>query len=305
MEFRNLCSFLKVHDLGSFSKAAQALGYAQSTVTLHIQQLEEELGMPLFDRIGRQNRLTPCGTQLLSYARQILQLQEQVRYISCSDRTKIGGTLRIGMVESIAGSLLLSVVGEYRRRLPEVNIELRVAVSSDLFTMLRQGGTDLIFTIGDRLAAPDLVCPCSHRERSVFVASPRHRLAGRKRVTAAEVFAEPLLLTGDNTFLQHELFRKAGERGLKVKSYLRTESSQVICGLVAQGLGVSFLPEYQVRSPFQRSSLAVLRVTDFPHSFFMSVYYHRDKWLTPQMAELIDLVRAYWREGGRSKTGRR
>ena len=99
MEFRNLYSFLKVHDLGSFSKAAEDLGYAQSTVTLHIQQLEDELGVPLFDRIGRKNSLTPYGTQLLDYARKILQLQEQVKFISRADRTKIGGTLRLGMVE--------------------------------------------------------------------------------------------------------------------------------------------------------------------------------------------------------------
>jgi len=296
MEFRNLYSFLKVHDLGSFSKAAEELGYAQSTITLHIQQLEKELGTPLFDRIGRKNSLTPYGTQLLSYARKILQLHEQVKYISQSDRTKIGGTLKIGMVESITGSLLLSVIGEYRRRLPEVNVELRVAVSSDLFAMLRQGGADLIFTIGDRLSAPDLICPCSHRERSVFVASPRHRLARREHVTADEVFAEPFILTGDATYLQHELFKKAGERGLTVRSSLRTESSKIICELVAQDLGISFLPEYQVRSPFQRSALAVLPVKDFSLEFFMSVYYHRDKWLTPQMAELISLVESYWRD---------
>lgn len=294
MEFRNLYSFLKVHDLGSFSKAAEDLGYAQSTVTLHIQQLEDELGVPLFDRIGRKNSLTPYGTQLLDYARKILQLQEQVKFISRADRTKIGGTLHLGMVESITGSLLLSVIGEYRRRLPEVNVELRVAVSSDLFAMLRQGTADLIFTIGDRLSAPDLVCPCSHRERSVFIASPRNRLAGKKRLTAADVFAEPFILTGDNTFLQHELFKKAGECGLNIKSPLRTESSKIICELVAQDLGVSFLPEYMVRSPFQRSELAVLDVSDFSHSFSMCVYYHRDKWLTPQMAELIELVQAYW-----------
>ena len=108
------------------------------------------------------------------------------------------------------------------------------------------------------------------------------------------VFAEPFILTGDNTFLQHELFKKAGECGLNIKSPLRTESSKIICELVAQDLGVSFLPEYMLRSPFQRSELAVLDVSDFSHSFSMCVYYHRDKWLTPQMAELIELVQAYW-----------
>ena len=77
MEFRNLYSFLKVHDLGSFSKAAEDLGYAQSTVTLHIQQLEDELGVPLFDRTNRGLRLTPSGESLYRDARAIIRLSEE------------------------------------------------------------------------------------------------------------------------------------------------------------------------------------------------------------------------------------
>ena len=74
MEFRNILTFLRAAELHSFTRAAEEMGYAQSTVTFHIQQLEAEIGVSLFDRIGKKVSLTPAGEQLVTYANQMLQL---------------------------------------------------------------------------------------------------------------------------------------------------------------------------------------------------------------------------------------
>ena len=108
MEFRNIYSFLRAAELGSFTKAAQELGYAQSTITTQIQQLESELGFPLFEHIGRRIDLTVHGREVIRYANQILHIQEQILDLHHTAPADIHGTLRIGIVESIMHSTLLS-----------------------------------------------------------------------------------------------------------------------------------------------------------------------------------------------------
>ena len=112
MELRNLNTFLRITQLGSFTKAAKELGYATSTITAQIQQLEEEIGTPLFERMGRKNVLTPAGQELIPYAQQMAQLSQQIEYLGDPKQREIRGTLRIGIVESILHSLLLPLLKE-------------------------------------------------------------------------------------------------------------------------------------------------------------------------------------------------
>ena len=100
MELRNVISFLRVVELENFTKAAQELGYAQSTVTFQIQQLERELGAPLLDRVGKTVSLTPLGEQFLGYATQLVQLNEQIQNLG-RPASQIRGTLRVGILESL------------------------------------------------------------------------------------------------------------------------------------------------------------------------------------------------------------
>ena len=114
MEFRNLYSFLRTAELGSFTKAAQELGYAQSTITTQIQQLESELGFPLFEHIGRRIDLTVHGREVITYANQILHIQEQILNLHHTNSADTHGTLRIGIVESIMNSTLLATIKTYQ-----------------------------------------------------------------------------------------------------------------------------------------------------------------------------------------------
>lgn len=105
MELRNIKSFIKVAEFENFSKAAEVLGYAQSTITLQIQQLEQELGVNLFDRIGKRVLLSEKGRAFLSYANDMVQLEAEA-IETVSENTTPTGTLRIGTIESIASSFL-------------------------------------------------------------------------------------------------------------------------------------------------------------------------------------------------------
>lgn len=294
MEFRNLQSFIRVAELGSFTSAANELGYAQSTVTTHIQQLETELGFSLFEHVGRKVFLTIYGKQLIPYIHQILQIQEQIASIHQTDSSQVKGTLRIGIVESIMNSLLLSNIKTYRTRFPNVCIQIYPAVTASLFEKLRHNEVDMVFTMGDQVDVPGCICACRHEERAVFVSSPEHPMARRKQLTLSEVLTQPLILTGEITFLRRELAKAAYRCSQELRPVIQTESSSIILRLVQQDLGISFLPEHLVRSVLSEKEIAILPVTDYNLPFSVHIFYHKNKFLTPQMTGLIQVIQEYW-----------
>ena len=106
MEIRNLVTFLKVTELNSFSKAAEALDYSQSAVTVQIQQLERELGVRLFDRIGKNVSITQYGKNFISYARDIVSAVARAQ-VFASEETELTGMVQVGTLNSLCQSLCI------------------------------------------------------------------------------------------------------------------------------------------------------------------------------------------------------
>ena len=123
MEFREISTFLQVAQYQSFSKAARHLGYSQAAVTIQIKQLEQELGVHLFDRIGKQISLTHQGQVFYRYAVSIRNDLEQAKN-AVSDPSTLSGKLCLGTIESICASIFPDLLAEYHRLHPEVTISI-------------------------------------------------------------------------------------------------------------------------------------------------------------------------------------
>lgn len=156
MEFRNLLTFTRVAELHSFSQAAREMGYSQSAVSTQIAQLEEELGVPLFDRIGRTVSLTAQGQNFLMHAQQILRMAEEARNQIQSLPIE-SGELRIAMAESISISLFPEILCKYCALYPQVRISIRTGDTNDMFRMLQHNEVDFIYTLDRRIAQSDLI----------------------------------------------------------------------------------------------------------------------------------------------------
>lgn len=102
MEIRNLITFTKVAETQSLSKAAKALGYAQSTVTMQMQQLEQELGAQLYERVGKQIRITQTGQEFLSYAGAIVRMSEEALMVGRQKEAAVSGSLRLGILSPLS-----------------------------------------------------------------------------------------------------------------------------------------------------------------------------------------------------------
>jgi DNA-binding transcriptional LysR family regulator len=194
MEIRQLKSFLIVTKLCSFSKAADTLGYAQSTITMQIQALEEELGTSLFDRSGRKINLTKDGENLFWYAEQILKLTEEATNTTISGNQP-SGSIVIGSPESLCLYCFPPLIKEYRLNYPEVEIKLRFGTCCDLREMLNKNLIDLAFFLDEPINDEKLITHILFDEPVLLLASPKHPLSKKICVTPEDLRGKQLILT--------------------------------------------------------------------------------------------------------------
>ena len=292
MELRNLQSFLRVAELGNFTKAASELGYSQAAVTVHIKQLEEELGAPLFERLGNNIALTPIGIKLIDYANQMQQINANISNLSTTNPKDLQGILRLGAVESISTSILVPVLTQFRKEYPNINISIQTAYRDSLFSSLKKNENDLIFTIGTK-DAPEHCTELFNIQESVsFFTSSEHPLAGRE-LSVKELFDYPFILTGRDSFLERELFRLADSCDTSISSFIRSSSTSTIINLVQNNLGISFLGNSNLTPYIDSHIFSQLNVRDYSFSYYITAYRNRHKWISPQMDGFIKILLNY------------
>lgn len=181
MELRLLTTFLKVAQLQSFSKAAESLGYSQSAVTVQVQQLENELGVRLFDRIGKTVSITHYGQEFIPYARDVVSAAARAVSFTVEERD-LTGTLRIGTIESIMTASFGEILPLYHERCPHVNTQLIESDTKTLSDMLMHNEVDLIYTLDDMGYDAQRVKLFECPQDIVIVASPKHRFAAAKQL---------------------------------------------------------------------------------------------------------------------------
>ena len=176
MEIRNLVTFVRIAETQNFSRTAEQLGYSQSAVTMQIKQLEGELRTQLFERIGKQVKLTQAGERLLPYALEILKAVRQAEEIA-REPAQIAGKLRIGTCESFVISVLPPVLMELAAHCPQVEISTHTARIPELIQMLRRNDVDILYFLDQKMYFPEWVKVSERPEKIFFVASAASALA--------------------------------------------------------------------------------------------------------------------------------
>ena len=308
MELRNVITFLQAAEMGNFTHAANQLGYAQSTVTIQIKQLETELGYQLFDRVGNRISLTPRGEEFRYYANQLVSISQQIKLIPSRETESLHGTLRIGILESIFFHILLPLLPAYHKRFPNITIQTKMGTGHELFSQLRHNELDMIFTLGEKMLEKDCVRAYAEKTDVYFVAAAGPPYARRGAQRFSEICRMPLILTERDSVYRSEMERAAAQRDIEIDPVLEVNSTSAITSLVKLGMGVSLLPDYVISSPSAHGEMQILDVPDCRICLWRQIYYHKSKWVTPQMAGMIDAVTGACRSGlpgGQTKKGYR
>ena len=289
MELRTINTFLHIAELHSFSRAARELGYSQSAVSAQEAQLEAELETPLFDRVGKTVRLTDAGQTFLTYARSLLATAEQAK-AALQPARQVSGTLRVALADSVCSTFLPDLLQRYHALCPQVELVLRTATDDEMLQMLGSNQIDLAYTLDKPLLQPSFVLAVDEPEPICVVAPAGHPLAGQAEVTLQELAGQEFLLTERGMSYRDALDQCMAAQGLAIKPFLELGSASLLCQMVEHGMGLSFLPEYIVQNALAAGTLSRLNVPACRVEMRRQLFYHRDKWLTPQMKAFITLV---------------
>ena len=289
MEIRNLIAFVRIAEVRHFSKAAEQLGYSQSAVTMQIKQLEAELRTQLFERIGKQVKLTQAGERLLPYALEILNSIQRAES-SVQEPEEISGRLRIGTSESYVTSILPPIIMEFSEICPHVEISTHTGQVTDLFHMLRQNDIDILYFLDQKIYFPEWVKVSEQPQKIFFVASVDSPLAGQRQIPIQRLLQEPLYLTEKGISYRYAMEQSLAAKGYELHPFWEVGNTDVITRFLLKNKGISFLPEYVVRDYIESGQLTILD-TECPEIVMWSqLAYHRNKCVTPQMNQFLELM---------------
>jgi DNA-binding transcriptional LysR family regulator len=290
MEIRNLRTFLTVAKLLSFNKAADRLHYAQSSISAQIQALEEELGVQLFDRLGRRILLTEAGERLVPYAEKIIDLADETR-------TEIGGgaepegSLTVRIPESLGVHRLPSVIYEFSTRFPGIRLNLINCAHETLQKELRNGAIDLAFLLTESFHAADVEVEALGIESLALVASPSNRLVRKRLVRTRDLAGETLVLSKVDCSYRRLFEKILEEEGIPLEATRIFHSVGFLKQCVMAGAGITILPEVAISEEIERGKLARLRWEEGNLEVSILMIWSKGRWVSPTLNAFMEIAR--------------
>jgi DNA-binding transcriptional LysR family regulator len=278
MDLRQLEIIRAIADSGSFTAAGVKLHVSQSAISRQILLLEDELGEPVFHRIGRRIRITPAGEALLQLSHRVFQdLQDTVAAIS-DKQESLRGTMRLVGGMTVCLYVFPALLAEVRRLHPQLELKVTVGSAETSIAMLRSGAGDLgLLTLP--VEASDLVSTPVLEEELLLITYPSHPLAQRQAITPADLDQEHVILfeTGSITRQVVEGFFR--QERIAPQVVMETENVEIIKAMVRHGLGISIIPWQAAAQDVRRRQLFCSRLEG--HSLM-----RRTGWLYPKMSRL-------------------
>ncbi len=286
MELKNLKTFICVAELASFTKAAERLGFSQSTISFQIKQLEAELDVKLFERIHHTVKLTERGREVLGYAHRMDKLMQELAN-DLKGEAEITGHIRLAMADSLCG-FLGQGFQDFWVYNPGISLKIITAGTKEMFRLLNHNEVDLVFTLDNHIYDAQYMILREDKIGTHFVAAPDCPLAKRRNVSIQEVIKYPFLLTEKGMSYRRLLDERLAAQSLEISPILETGNAELICRLLERGVGCSFLPDYATAAAAAAGRLAYIEVADFEIEVWKQLFCHRDKWISPQMRLVME-----------------
>lgn len=305
MELRHLQTFRAVAGASSFTRAAADLGYVQSAVTAHVQALERELGVKLFDRLGRRIVLTAAGKELLPYAHRMSDLSAEAREI-VSGGGEPAGDVAVSASETLCAHRLPGVVRELGQRHPRVRLRFLPtatgALDDDLVRAIGEGEVEVAFVLEEELEPGEngahdsrvprhLAVERLSKEPLAVVTAPEHPLSKARSVTPRDLDGMPVLFTERGCAYRRVFERALSASGVRAEAAAEFTSSEAVKRCAEAGMGVAVLAKVSVAAELEAGTLTALQWEGPRLRVGTYMARHRERWISPALRAVMDTSR--------------
>lgn len=286
MDLKNVNAFIHVAETNSFTRAAERLEYAQSTITAQIQTLEAELGAELFIRRGKRISLSVAGQMFLPYAYQFQALHQDV-HARFSRDTELSGEYRIGILESISTASYMDRFAQFMREYPKVNLMVTIDTTLHLLQRLRNGELSMVWLIDRPVNAADIRVVHESSVPIVFFCAPSHPFATSSPVPIEQLSEVPWILAEKGTNYRWQLEQDLAARHQYIRARIEIGSTSNIIDFVAKDLGVSLLPSYTLKQAIDAGRIVPFQIKGYDMHMQSQFLVFRKRWIPEAIAKLM------------------
>lgn len=260
VDLRQLEIVRAVADKGSFTAAAKLLNVSQSAVSRSVLLLEEELGEPLFLRLGRKVRLTAPGAALLDLSRRVLaDVRDTKASIVDQSQQQLAGTLHLGGGMTVCLHVFPKLLKEFRKQHPKVEIKLTTGATPQLLERLRSGALDVgLLTLP--VEGTDLVQVPVMREELLLVMPPNHKLAKLRRIAPDDLAGQTWVLFERGSSTRRVIDEMLLRDGIRPRIVMETENVEILKALTMIGMGLTVLPYQSLAAEARSGTLRIKRI---------------------------------------------
>ncbi|WP_421902336.1 LysR family transcriptional regulator [Maridesulfovibrio sp.] len=293
MEIRQLKTFLVTAQLLNFNRAAEILNYAQSTVSSQIRGLEQELGVPLFDRLGKRIALTEAGKKMVRYARKITDMETET-LAEVSEHLEPAGSISIRIPQSLGTHILPGVLNTFKKQYPRVNLNTDTCSYESLKQELRSGIIDVAFLLLDEINEPDLKSEVLGFVNLIFICANDNPFAGQMDISLKELSQQTLILPKYDCHYKVPFAQNLTEQNIKPLSILEINSIETIKACVKLDVGVTIIPEFAIQKDLSNGKYAQFQLKEGPMETAVLLLRHKNKWQSQYLKTFIAEVRNHF-----------
>ncbi len=303
ISLRQLELFASVARNESFSRAAEEMHLTQPAVSVQIKNLEDSVGVPLFEYIGRKFFLTEAGRELYAASNTVFESLERFEMLVSDSKGLKQGKLKLA-VTTTAKYFIPRILGAFCERYPGVDAALKVTNREGVLARIEENADDL-YVMGQPPEELNVKATPFMENELVVIARRDHPLVGKKRIPLARLAEEPFLMREPTSGTRMALERLLAERGIHARTRMELGSNEAIKQGVLGGLGIAVLSGHSLAFDASDSDIAVLDVAHFPIKRHWYVVHPAEKRLSVVAGTFLDFLLSHEGEGRQSRAAKR